>query len=87
MDLTDVAFVSASIVVTVVLRRRRLLSGHCGFKTRHRYDTRLVESRRRHLDLGMWRQELRASLHRLRRCPLIGIYVSRTLGARCTVRA
>ena len=74
VNVTDVAFGSALIVVTVALRRRRLVCGHCGFKTRYRYDTRPVESRWRHLDLGVWQVELRASLRRLR-CPTHGVVV------------
>lgn len=74
VNVTSVAFGPAFIVVTVVLRRRRLVCGHCGYKTRYRYDTRPVESRWRHLDLGVWRVELRASLRRLR-CPAHGVVV------------
>lgn len=74
VNVTDVSFLPALIVVTVVLRRRRLVCGYCGFKTSSRYDTRPVESRWRHLDLGVWRVELRASLRRLR-CPAHGVVV------------
>lgn len=74
VNVIDVAFGSAVIVVTVVLRRRRLVCSHCGFGTRYRYDVRPVESRWRHLDLGVWRVELRASLRRLR-CPTHGVVV------------
>ncbi len=74
VNVVDVAFGSALIVVTVVLRRRRLVCGHCGHTTRHRYDTRPVESRWRHLDVGVWRVELRATLRRLR-CPTHGVVV------------
>jgi transposase len=74
VNVVDVAFGPALIVVTVVLRRRRLVCGHCGHTTRYRYDTRPVESRWRHLDLGVWRVELRASLRRLR-CPTHGVVV------------
>lgn len=74
VNVIDVAFLPALIVVTVVLRRRRLVCGHCGFTTRYRHDTRPVESRWRHLDLGVWRVEVRASLRRLR-CPSHGVVV------------
>jgi transposase len=74
VNVTDVSFLPALIIVTVVLRRRRLVCGHCGFKTRYRYDTRPAESRWRHLDLGVWRVELRASLRRLE-CPTHGVVV------------
>ena len=74
VNVVDVAFGSALIVITVVLRRRRLVCGHCGYTTRWRYDTRPVESAWRHLDLGVWRVELRASLRRLA-CPAHGVVV------------
>lgn len=66
---TAVEFLPALIVVTVALRRRGLVCPHCEYRTRSRYDTRPVQSVWRHLDLGVWRIELRASLRRLR-CPV-----------------
>ncbi len=66
---TAVEFLPALIVVTVALRRRGLVCPHCKYRTRSRYDTRPVQSVWRHLDLGVWRIELRASLRRLR-CPI-----------------
>ena len=74
VNVTDVEFLPALIVVTVVLRRSRLVCPHCRFKTSVRRDTRPVPSRWRHLDLGVWRVELRASLRRLR-CPSHGVVV------------
>ena len=74
VNVTAVEFLPAMVVVTVALRRRRLLCPHCSHKTRYRYDTRPVPSRWRHLDLGTWRLELRASLRRLR-CPTHGVVV------------
>jgi len=74
VNVTDVEFLATMVVVTVALRRRRLVCPHCGHKTRWRYDTRPVESRWRHLDLGTWQLELRASLRRLR-CPTHGVVV------------
>jgi len=74
VNVTDVEFLPALIVVTVALRRRRLVCPHCRFKTSGRRDTRPVPSRWRHLDLGVWRVELRASLRRLR-CPTHGVVV------------
>src|SRR5207253_5134484 len=62
------------VVVTVALRRRLLVCPHCGHKTRFRYDTRPVPSRWRHLDLGVWRVKVRASLRRLD-CPDHGVVV------------
>lgn len=66
-----VSFEERRVVVTVVLRRRRLLCPECDFSTRARYDTRPVPSRWRHLDLGAWRLEVVASLRRLS-CPTHG---------------
>lgn len=74
VNVTDVEFLPALIVVTVALRRSRLVCPHCRFKTSVRRDTRPVPSRWRHLDLGVWRVELRASLRRLR-CPTHGVVV------------
>jgi transposase len=74
VNVTAVEFLATMVVVTVALRRRRLLCPHCAFKTPWRYDTRPVESRWRHLDLGTWRLEIRSSLRRLR-CPTHGVVV------------
>ena len=46
------AVVGGEVRVTVRLRRRRLGCPRCGFSTRHRYDSREVDSSWRHLDLG-----------------------------------
>jgi transposase len=74
VNVTAVEFLATMVVVTVALRRRRLVCPHCGHKTRWRYDTRPAPSRWRHLDLGTWRLELRADLRRLR-CPTHGVVV------------
>lgn len=74
INVTDVEFLPTMVVITVALRRRRLVCPHCGFKTRWRHDTRPVASRWRHLDLGTWRLEVRATLRRLR-CPDHGVVV------------
>lgn len=74
VNVTAVAFSATLVVVTVTLRRRRLLCPHCGFKTSSRYDVRTRPSRWRHLDLGVWRVEVRATLRRLR-CPTHGVVV------------
>ncbi len=74
VNVTDVEFLPALIVVTVVLRRRRLVCPHCGHKTRWRYDARPAPSAWRHLDLGVWRVEVRACLRRLA-CPTHGVVV------------
>ena len=67
-----VVFEQGLVVVTVALRRRCLRCPECDFTTRSRYDTRPVESAWRHLDLGVWRLEVRASLRRLS-CPVHGV--------------
>lgn len=74
VNVAAVEFLKATVVVTVALRRSRLICPHCGHKTRARYDTRPVASMWRHLDLGVWRVELRATLRRLA-CPTHGVVV------------
>lgn len=74
VNVTDVEWFARLVVVTVVLRRRRLWCPHCGFKTSARYDARDRPSRWRHLDLGVWQVEVRATLRRLR-CPVHGVVV------------
>ena len=72
----DVHFDDDEHVVTVVvaLRRKRLICPQCVFSTPHRHDRRQVLSRWRHLDLGVWRLEIRAGLRRLT-CPVHGVLV------------
>ncbi len=60
------------LIAHVRLRRRRLACPECGFTTRARYDTRVVDSRWRGLDLGRHKVDVRASLRRLR-CPTHGV--------------
>jgi transposase len=74
VNVTDVAFGVATITVVVALRRRRLICPHCGHTTRYRYDTRPCPSTWRHLDLGVWRVQVEATLRRLR-CPTHGVVV------------
>lgn len=74
VNVSSVIFGAGAITVVVVLRRRRLVCPHCGHKTRFRYDTRPGPSRWRHLDLGVWRVEVEATLRRLR-CPSHGVVV------------
>ncbi len=69
-----VQFDTDRVVVTLALRRRRLLCPVCGYSTAHRHNRQQVESVWRHLDLGTWRLELRARLRRLR-CPRHGVRV------------
>ena len=69
-----VEFFSDRVVVWVSLRRRRLQCPLCAYSTRHRHNLQQVESTWRHLDLGIWRLEIRAQLRRLE-CPAHGVRV------------
>jgi transposase len=68
----DVRFELDRVIVQVALRRRRLICPCCSFSTPHRHDIRPVDSDWRHLDLGIWRVEVRARLRRLV-CPEHGV--------------
>jgi transposase len=70
----QVRFFPDRVVVRVALRRRRLRCPLCEFSTPHRHNQQAVESVWRHLDLGIWRLELRAQLRRLQ-CPEHGVRV------------
>jgi transposase len=74
VNVTSVTFGINVVTVKVVLRRRRLVCQHCAHKTSARYDTRPCPSRWRHLDLGVWRVQVEATLRRLR-CPTHGVVV------------
>lgn len=74
VNVTDVIFGINTITVTVALVRRRLVCPHCGHQTSARYDTRPVPSRWRHLDLGVWKVQIEATLRRLC-CPTHGVVV------------
>jgi len=67
-----VRFERRRVVVEVGLRRRRLVCPKCGYSTPHRHNIREVQSDWRHLDLGVWRLEIRATLRRLV-CPEHGV--------------
>ncbi len=67
-----VRFERRRVVVEVALRRRRLVCPQCGYSTPHRHNIREVQSDWRHLDLGVWRLEIRATLRRLV-CPEHGV--------------
>jgi transposase len=69
-----VAFDPDRVVVRVALRRRRLICPSCSYSTRWIENTQAHESVWRHLDLGVWRLEVRATLRRLR-CPTHGVHV------------
>lgn len=70
----DVTFNDDRVVVEVALRRRRLVCPQCGYSTPHRVHRQHHDSRWRHLDLGVWRLEIRAQLRRLQ-CPVHGVVV------------
>jgi len=70
----SVRFNEDRVTVHLALRRRRLCCPLCGFSTPHRHNLQQVESVWRHLDLGVWRLELRAQLRRLE-CPEHGVRV------------
>jgi len=69
-----VEFLADRVVVTVALRRRRLLCPLCDHSTRARHNDQVVDSVWRHLDLGCWRLVIKARLRRLR-CPSHGVRV------------
>lgn len=69
-----VSFEPGRVVVTVVLRRRRLQCPKCSYLTWHRENKQHHDSSWRHLDLGTWRLEVHARLRRLR-CPEHGVHV------------
>jgi transposase len=70
----NVAFRPDRVVVTVVLRRKKLVCPKCSFSTMARENEQDHDSVWRHLDLGVWRLEVRARLRRLR-CPEHGVHV------------
>jgi transposase len=69
-----VRFGSDRVVVRVALRRQRLVCPVCGYATMAREGIQDHESVWRHLDLGVWRLEIRATLRQLR-CPEHGVHV------------
>ena len=56
-----VRFEPDRVLVEVALRRRRLVCPECVFSTPHRHNVREAQSVWRHLDLGVWRLEMRLS--------------------------
>jgi transposase len=70
----SVRFTPDRVVVGVALRRRRLVCPKCSYSTWRRYNRQHHDSLWRHLDLGVWRLEVRASLRRLE-CPEHGVRV------------
>ena len=60
-----VRFGAGRVVVRVALRRQRLVCPVCGYATMAREGIQDHESVWRHLDLGVWRLEIRATLRQL----------------------
>ncbi|MHB8339599.1 MAG: ISL3 family transposase [Mycobacteriales bacterium] len=81
----DVSFTATTVVATVALTRRKLVCPHCGYATGFRHDTRPVPSVWRHLDLGIWRLQVAASLRRLH-CPTHGVVTEGVPFARAGTR-
>jgi transposase len=70
-----VEFRASSVVVTVALRRRRLVCPLCPFSTSAAYEVKRKDvSSWRHLDMGTWRLEVQARLRPLV-CPAHGVRV------------
>ncbi|MCA1679841.1 MAG: transposase [Actinobacteria bacterium] len=69
-----VAFDADRVVVRVALRRSRLVCPLCAFTTSASEGVQPHDSVWRHLDLGVWRLEIRARLRQLR-CPVHGVHV------------
>ncbi|MGH2898859.1 MAG: transposase [Solirubrobacteraceae bacterium] len=67
-----VRFQPDRVIVEVALRRCLLQCPRCEYTTAARKDTRNVDSVWRHLDLGVWRLEIRCRRRRLR-CPRHGV--------------
>lgn len=74
VNVTSLEWLTGMLVVTVTLRRRRLVCPHCRFATGACHDVRPGMSTWRHLDLGAWQVQVRARLRRLR-CPDHGVVV------------
>lgn len=81
----SVVFEPTRVVVGVALRRRRLVCPCCDYSTRAREGVQRHQSRWRHLDLGVWRLEIRATL-RVLRCPEHGVRVEGVPFARPNAR-
>ena len=70
----SVVFEPGQVIVTVALCRRRLVCPKCSYSTPNRENEQDHDSSWRHLDLGVWRLEVRARLRRLV-CPEHGALV------------
>ena len=80
-----VRFEPDRVVVWVALRRKKLQCPKCSYSTWHRESRQHHDSVWRHLDLGVWRLEIRCRLRRLR-CPEHGVHVEGVPFARYRAR-
>jgi hypothetical protein len=80
-----VRFEPDRVVVWVALRRKKLQCPKCSYSTWHRENEQDHDSVWRHLDLGVWRLEIRCRLRRLR-CPEHGALVEGVPFARYRAR-
>lgn len=74
VNVRGVDFLADRVVVTVALRRRKLVCPLCEHSTKARHNEQVVDSVWRHLDLGSWRLVIKARLRRLW-CPSHGVRV------------
>jgi transposase len=81
----DVRFEPDRVIVLVALRRRLLICPDCAYSTPYRESEQAHDSWWRHLDLGIWRLEVRCRLRRLR-CPEHGVRVEAVPFARSGAR-
>jgi hypothetical protein len=59
VNVTDVEFAATAVIATVALRCRRLVCPHWEYSRHSRHDSRPVDSRRQHLELGLRKLQLR----------------------------
>ena len=77
VTVTEVLLTSCDVVIKLRLTRSRLVCPKCSYATRVCYDTRTLDSRWRHLDMGTRQTWLSCQLRRLR-CPTHRVHMSFT---------
>ncbi len=70
--ISEVSLSQGEIVVKLKLTRTKLVCPNCNYSTYFRYDTRTVNSRWRHMDMGVRQTWLYCQLRRLK-CPSHGV--------------
>ncbi len=70
--ISEVSLSKGEIVVKLKLTRTKLVCPNCNYSTYFRYDTRTVNSRWRHMDMGVRQTWLYCQLRRLK-CPSHGV--------------